>query len=212
MTNRIELAVKFPWMPFDAQVRSWQHARTAAQLDAVLDQFDIESKLVSVSRYAPHDGNTYCATLVWDATRAMGCEIPHWVDENLASTTPGQVSEGKRELNANAWEQEWMPKRGLTLEGWRRGSADMASSAAEVGQPVVAIWYNPPTWKDEKGVHHKESAPGRERVEHHGHTAMVAPAHGAKGVHVAQAGAKCYRLVPVETGFAGHQPSFYIHA
>ena len=69
--------------------------RSAANYNAVLDQFSVGNN----PRYARRNGNTYCNIFVWDATRAMGAEIPHWVDQQ---GRPAEV--GAREALGR-----WMP-------------------------------------------------------------------------------------------------------
>lgn len=111
------------WEPVDAEVRSRPGARSRGLYDDVLNQFAVGVNL----RYARRDGNTYCNIFVWDATRAMGAEIPHWVDG--------------RELDANSCSR-WLATTGVR-NGWSRVSAEEAQESANEGQPTVATWRNP---------------------------------------------------------------------
>ena len=84
-------------------------------------------------RYAHQNGSTYCNIFAWDVTRAMGAEIPHWVD---ASGNP-TVLKGN-ELNANAV-NEWLHQHGARF-GWRKTTLSDAVDQANQGCPVVASW------------------------------------------------------------------------
>jgi hypothetical protein len=110
--------------------------------DAVLNQFGVETN----PRYEGRDDNTYCNIFIWDVTRAMGAEIPHWVDaagspiSDIESYQDDGNSEGT-ELNANAV-CAWLAEQGGEA-GWRIASAEQAQQAANQGHPAVAAWPNP---------------------------------------------------------------------
>lgn len=89
---------------------------------AVVTQFDV----VHNPRYLAEGSETYCSTFVWDVTRAMGAEIPHWVMG--------------RELNANSW-ADWLLARGAEL-GWTSCSPTEAVQNANHGRPAIGIWKN----------------------------------------------------------------------
>jgi hypothetical protein len=173
-----------PWMPVDAPVRSTPSARSRARLLDVVAQFDVEM----TARYrpvpTPQGPTTWCNIFVWDATRALGAEIPHCVDEAGCSVPVGQG----RELTANRT-LRWLEAHGATA-GWRESDAAGAVRAAQGGLPAVAIWHNP-------------FGPG--------HVALVVPC-DAEGVHVAQAGAVCFSSRPLAHGFGERPARFFVHA
>ena len=111
------------WEPVNAPVKSTPNDRSRGRYDDVLNQFAVGVNL----RYARRDGNTYCNIYVWDATKAMGAEIPHWVNG--------------RELDANG-ANSWLRSQGAA-HGWRQATASEAQAAANRGQPSVASWNNP---------------------------------------------------------------------
>lgn len=134
---------------------------------AVIDQFNVETN----ERYRVNKkgtGDTYCNIFTWDVTRAMGAEIPHYVD---ASGVP--VSSGRndaKELDANKV-NDWLNKYGATY-GWRKVSPEEAQQYANTGMPAVT------SWKNSRG---------------HGHLQIVSPSldgayNAVKGVAIAQAG------------------------
>lgn len=113
------------WVAVDAPLRSVPGDRSPYDLRRLLAQFDVERS----ARYQPTGSATFCNIYVWDATRALGCEIPHWLENP------------KRELNANAvcdWLEFVGPKA-----GWQRVAAQEAADRASAGYPVVAAWKNP---------------------------------------------------------------------
>lgn len=120
--------------------------RSPEALRAVLAQFQVETS----PRYRPGDGSTYCNIFMWDATRALGCEVPHWVGE-----------EGdRRELNCNNT-VGWLELHGPAA-GWREvKDAETAGIHASAGGPALVIWRNP--------------APGKP-----GHVAMFLPSSGVE--------------------------------
>lgn len=111
------------WEPVNAPVQSNASNRSRGRYDDVLNQFAVGVNL----RYARRDGNTYCNIFVWDATKAMGAELPHWVNG--------------RELDANGM-NAWLRNNGAA-NGWQRATAAEAQAAANRGQPSVASWNNP---------------------------------------------------------------------
>ena len=111
------------WVPTDAPVKSDPSNRSAQNYAAVIDQFDVENN----PRYTPRDGNTWCNIFLWDVTRAMGAEIPHYWQG--------------RELDANAT-ADWLREHGREY-GWTPISEAGAQAAANEGKPVVVAWKNP---------------------------------------------------------------------
>lgn len=159
--------------------------------DYVLNQFDV----VNQERYEPgRRGSTYCNIFVWDATRAMGVELPHWVDKvsgkpvdaneirryYAAHGYPGGDDDPYRELDANATTR-WLRNEGQSYS-WKKVTAQEAQEAANQGVPSVVAWEN------KGGI---------------GHIAMVRPGtfDPNKGPTIAQAGATNYRSATVYDGF-----------
>lgn len=146
------------WIPTNPPVKGDPARRNASDYDNVINQFAVAHN----PRYTPRGGNTYCNIFVWDVTRAMGAEVPHWVN---ASGTPVGVGQG-RELNANAT-NDWFHQHGAR-HGWRQVSAEEAQRMANAGHPSVASWKNP------NGI---------------GHIAIVRPGEiNSRGPAIAQAG------------------------
>jgi hypothetical protein len=116
-------------------------------------------------RYAHRNGSTFCNIFAWDVTRAMGAEIPHWVNP---SGDPTPHLKGN-ELNANAL-NSWLHAHGARY-GWRQVTLAEGVDLANQGRPVVA------SWKNQGGI---------------GHIAMIRPgvATASEGPWMAQAGAK----------------------
>lgn len=111
----------------DAPMTSAPCQRSPDALRAVAGQFAVET----APRYRPKDGKTYCNIYLWDVTRALGCEVPHWVGP------PGMRSE----TTANAL-VTWLLAEGSTL-GWREDDERAAVAHAAFGRPAVAAWRNP---------------------------------------------------------------------
>jgi hypothetical protein len=75
------------------------------------------------SRYAKDIHGTYCNIFVWDVTRALGCEVPHWV--NKRETTANDLADWLADLS-NGWNETDDPEK-----------------LARGGLPIVAVWKNP---------------------------------------------------------------------
>lgn len=88
------------------------------------------------NRYKARDGQTWCNIFLWDYTRAMGCEIPHWVNPD---GSPAEVSKG-RELNANGI-VSWLNQHGPRY-GWVNADRRTAFDAAERGHVVALGWHS----------------------------------------------------------------------
>lgn len=112
------------WEPRVLTVEDREETRSAANLAAVLAALEVETE----ARYTPEGPRTWCNLAAWDATRALGCDVPHW--------------HHGRELNANGMIL-WLRTEGL-IRGWATlGSEETARQAANRGEPVVATWHNP---------------------------------------------------------------------
>lgn len=139
---------------------------------AVIDQFDVENN----ARYAVKNGNTYCNIFLWDVTRAMDAEIPHYTDPNTGDIL--ETGQGGQAMTANRI-SDWLNTHGQRY-GWVEATPEQAQMYANSGRPAVTVWKNPPG---------------------HGHVQVVCPAedgtyNAEKGVTVAQAGRRlrnyCY--------------------
>lgn len=182
-------AVKNQGLPTNAPLTNTSEFRDPDIYDAVLNQFGVETN----PRYTPKNGDTYCNIYVWDATKAMGAEIPHWVN---SAGEPVAVATGK-ELNANGV-VDWLENHGQD-NGWRAISASEAQEYANSGKPTVAVWENP--------------SPGDP-----GHVAMVRPGgdyNPSTGPTIAQAGGKNLNESTVSqrfsTGWKNDQVLYYVH-
>ena len=138
----------------------------------VISQFGVETS----ERYRVNkkgEGDTYCNIFAWDVTRAMGAEIPHYI--NALSNEPASQGEaGSTEMDANAI-NDWLNTYGAKY-GWTEVSPEQAQAYANAGMPAVTSWKNPGG---------------------HGHMQVVSPSeNGAydanRGVAIAQAGRHLY--------------------
>ncbi|MDE0882776.1 MAG: peptidoglycan-binding protein [Myxococcota bacterium] len=171
------------WIPVDAPVQSEVGSRSASRYDQVLNQFAVGSN----PRYSPRGGNTYCNIFAWDVTRAMGAEIPHWVDQQGNQTRQG--SPGAWEMNANATNR-WLHNQGAA-KGWRQVTGREAQSHANSGAPAVVSWKNP------SGI---------------GHIGMIRPGEfTARGAALAQAGRLNFNDRHVSDGFGRLRPEYWVH-
>jgi hypothetical protein len=188
--------------PYDASkavtpsVVSSPGARSAAMYRHVIDQFNVENN----PRYMVNkngDNDTYCNIFLWDVTRAMNAEIPHYVDpQTLEARTYPDVS-GARELNANGI-YDWLAQKGSEY-GWARVSAEQAQQYANRGMPVVTAW------KNETGAH--------------GHVQVVCPSEdgrydASRGVTIAQAGRRLTSYTPIKSIYSERLKDvvYYAHA
>jgi hypothetical protein len=177
-----------PWIPVTAPITSGPGDRRAPLLDLVIRQFQVAVN----PRYRQNQmgrSETYCNIFLWDVTRALSCEIPHWVIGDGEISSPGNG----RELDANgvvAWLNRCGPRN-----GWTRTSAAEAHAAALQGRPAVVVWHNI------KGI---------------GHVAIIRPMplHPTKGVPIAQAGATNSDTLYLADGFgrAAGQVEYWTHA
>lgn len=119
------------WLPVFAPLTSDATNRSADLYRRVCAQFNVASS----PRYLAIPGSTWCNIYVWDATSAMGAEIPHWYDP--ASGTKTSVGRGS-EMRANDM-YRWLERQ---LDGWREGTYAEASAHAARGRPAVAAYFN----------------------------------------------------------------------
>jgi putative chitinase len=171
------------WIPVDAPVRGDPSNRNAGNYGQVIDQFSVNNN----PRYQPRGGNTYCNIFAWDVTRAMGAEIPHWVDGN--GNPAGVGAPGARELDANGGHR-WLEQHG-PRHGWREVSAQEAQALANQGHPTVASWNNP------GGI---------------GHIAVVRPGEMTdRGPAIAQAGASNFNNGHVRDSFGNRPVQYFVN-
>jgi TolA-binding protein len=171
-----------PWSYVDAPVTNAPGERDPRVYKVALDQFAVGTN----GRYLKNQQNkseTYCNIFVWDTTRAMGAEIPHWVDGQGNPVPQGQGSE----LSANG-SIRWLESHG-SERGWRTVSAQEARSMANQGHPVVATHENP------GGI---------------GHVAMVRPSDSDE-IRIAQAGWNNFNDGTVQDGFRDRDVVYYAH-
>lgn len=167
------------WKPVDAPVTNGPGERSAPWLRAVLAQFDVEGN----PRYTSEPGVTWCNIFAWDASRALGCEIPHWISDS-------GVEGGKQELNVNRT-LSWLIHVGHE-EGWLEVDAIAAAVRASDGYPTVAVWANP-------------------NPRQHGHIAFLLPPRGSQ-MQTAQAGSTNFYDRPLRAGFGALMPiRFFTH-
>jgi hypothetical protein len=179
-----EWLAKPRYIPVTAPLRGEPGRRSRGVLLSVIAQFDVGN----AARYQPGPGSaTWCNIFAWDATSALGCEIPHWVE--AATGRPCSVGRGA-ELTANAT-LDWLRAFGKSF-GWVACERSEAAFAAEVGRVAVAVHANADREKS-------------------GHIAMCVPSIGGSSLHVAQAGRRCFESEPIENGFGDHQPLFFQH-
>lgn len=115
-----ELTERDLWKAVVAPVQSQEEGRNRGLLEQVLQQFAVASN----PRYEPDApdrprGHIY----VWDVSRAMACEIPHFA--------------GAKELSLGQT-VDWLRHEG-PMRGWRRAEAQDAIAAANEGQLVIAL-------------------------------------------------------------------------
>lgn len=168
------------WKEVTPGLLNLEGARDPKLYVEVIKQFDV----VNNPRYKPGKlgkGETYCNIFMWDCTKALGCEVPHWVD-TLNNRT--NVGKGK-ELNANAT-FDWLGGKGFNDLGWMIVSDKTAIKRANLGFPTLVIW------KNVSGI---------------GHVAMVMPSTGLP--RISQAGRKNLFDVDLTSGFGHIQPLKY---
>jgi murein DD-endopeptidase MepM/ murein hydrolase activator NlpD len=160
-------------------------ARSKNVLDQLINQFAVGNN----PRYLPGGGYTYCNIFLWDVTRALGAEIPHWVNAAGKIATPH--SSGAYEVNINGG-VDWMKDYGVPAHGWRASTADEAQDYANAGKVAVVMWKNP--------------------TGHHGHTAVIRPGEiDSKGPATAQAGSINFNMGHMKDGFGNIVGQYYVH-
>lgn len=187
--------------PVSIAIASDSSSRSPALLNAVLDQFYVET----AKRYQPTFISTYCNIFAWDATRAMNAEIPHWINRKTKASyaynpalSYAENAEIAYEANVNLL-YDWMERNAESI-GYREVSEQEAKMAANRGQPAVAIWKNP-----------KEKSSG--------HIVILRPYDTNREgdpelIYVAQAGRKTSNYIAIEKVFNSNMRTslkFYTH-
>src|ERR1044071_9070254 len=139
-------------------------------------------------RYLPDNGNTYCNIFAWDVSRAMGAEIPHWVDSDGNIKAPGAPHASEININGGV---NWMRNHGVKQFGFHSCTPQEAQDAANHGKLAVVMW--------------KNTGSG------HGHIAVVRPGTATPGVgpEIAQAGRHNFNDGHVVLGFGQLGPLEY---
>ena len=157
--------------------------RGAAAYNEVLADLDVENRY----RYQKRNGSTYCNIYVWDATKAMGCEIPHYYDPNTGKETASRVAGTYLEMSAGRM-TKWLENFGAE-NGWIECDEATAIAMANKGMPTVAA------------------------ATTTGHVAMVVPQNeGETGVMISQAGGSNFNHGSLKNGFGSYPVKYFYHA
>jgi hypothetical protein len=179
----INLRTPIPWITIDAPIYNESGNRSVEHYNLVIDQFDVESN----PRYIPREGKTYCNIFVWDVTRAMRAEIPHWTNtlgEPVSHDFYGAI---RKSCNSMYY---WLYSLGSKY-GWYKADISRAIIFASQGKPSIAIYHNP---------------------HGNGHIAIILPDQPTDdGPFCAQAGKQCYRRIHLKIAFGDKTPEFWIH-
>ena len=163
-----------PWLRYPLCYVAGPDDRSPASLIRALAQLEVQAN----PRYTPHQqgkGDTYCNIYLWDATRALLAEIPHWVGTAGAIVQDGQGTELSA-LGVIGWLRCYGSDH-----GWRELALPDACARAALGYPAVASWENP--------------TPGGAS-----HVAMLLPPLDGE-CRIAQAGGSNLWDVPGQSGF-----------
>lgn len=183
------------YLPVEPPLRGEPGKRSRGVLLSVVAQFNLET----AERYRPVHrllsngelaSDSFCNVFLWDVTKALGCEVPHWVDR-VTGRPAGVGAQGAVEYRANDV-VGWLEAHGREY-GWQLCTRGEASAAAERGEVAIVVWRNP-------------------NPEKPGHVALVVPAVSPGAVFIAQAGAHNFTSEPLERGFGDLPPTFYRHA
>lgn len=115
----VELTRKDVWRAIQPPAQSRESRRSGELLLAVIQQFAVGNN----PRYEPEDGRSRGHIFVWDVSRAMHCEVPHFI--------------GARELTIGQT-VDWIRHEG-PMRGWVRSSLDGALESAQAGLLVLAL-------------------------------------------------------------------------
>ncbi|MFQ3581330.1 MAG: glucosaminidase domain-containing protein [Chloracidobacterium sp.] len=177
--------------PVEAPLRGHPNHRTAEIYNNVINQFAVAHNPRYAIRDSSGDGikDTFCNIFVWDVTRAMGAEIPHWVDKRTNQPTTVYNYSQSRELDANST-MVWLRNHGAQ-HGWRPVSAEEAQRLANAGHPTMVGWQNP------RGI---------------GHVAIVRPGQiNERGPAIAQAGSRNVNYAHVRDTFGNVPVEYWVN-
>lgn len=151
---------------------------------AVLKDLDV----LHSARYAAGDDKTFCNIFFTDFVRNMGLRAPtHWM---TADGHPAKMGQGI-EMSANRL-ATWFRNHGATY-GWWKADELTASSAAERGHVVAAVW----------------QSDGRRGP---GHIAIVLGVDGDDMTAITQAGKNNFEQCTLRQGFGDLPVEFWIQA
>jgi hypothetical protein len=126
------------WKPSYPSITSDINNRSAVLYTDVINQFQVETN----GRYAVNKNGhigTYCNIFMWDVTRAMGAEIPHYYDASTGEPMK-YGDDDANEMTANRI-YDWLQKYGEDY-GWFEVTAPEAQELANQGRPVVTALRN----------------------------------------------------------------------
>jgi hypothetical protein len=176
------------WKPVELDLIFDASSRDPNTLLLAVTQFGVETHPRYQPLRNPATGalrQTWCNVYLWDVTRALDCEIPHWIDHDGEPCEMGQGTE----TTANAvcdWLQTLGPQFGWVLTD-HAGAVDYANQ----GMPAVVVWKNP--------------------TGASGHVAVVLPSPNPGVILSAQAGATNFVGKPYQNGFGDREVTFYRH-
>ncbi len=177
-----------PWYEITPFKTNDPGQRSAEAYNEVLADLDVENR----ARYQPGK-DTYCNIYVWDATKAMGCEIPHYYDPNTGAGLSRDYCIKHKgsylEMSASRM-TKWLQTFGAQ-NGWIECDAATAQKMANAGMPTVAA------------------------ATTTGHVAMVVPQNeGETAVMISQAGGRNFNHGTIDSGFGKHTSGvkYYYHA
>ncbi len=175
-----------PSLEITPHLSNYEGNRSADAYNEVLADLNVENR----QRYQRTSTATWCNIYVWDATKAMGCEIPHYynrvtgapLSRDYCLQHPGEYYEMSAIRMTN-----WLCDHGSEY-GWVECTAEEAIAHANMGQPTVCA------------------------ATTTGHVAMVAPqGDGESGVMISQAGASNFQHGPQSNGFGNYPVKYFYH-
>lgn len=175
------------WKPVTPAITSNVFNRNPQLYRNVIKQFSVETN----GRYAVnkngHD-DTYCNIFVWDVTKAMGAEIPHYYNPETGAPMQYPNVEGGLQMSANRM-HNWLFEHGEDY-GWYQVTPEQAQAMANQGRPAMTVL------KNDSG---------------HGHVQMVCPSNDLsydekRGVTIAQAGRKLTSYQPITQSYRASLP------
>lgn len=175
------------WMEVTPDIINKSDSRSPENYKAAAKQFEVETnpRYVRGHDNDPKTGQeTYCNIFLWDVTKAMSCEVPHWIDPATGVEVPR--GQGK-ETSANGV-CDWFATHGLKFD-WMQCGKQKAMARASQGYPTVVLW------KNQGGI---------------GHVGIILP--GTDFTHLAQAGGSNFFDKDIVKGFGNVGPLlFYTH-